>query len=233
MKMRWMIPAPCAALTGSAAPGQETPPPLRLMLNICVAFVAIVCAGCSSFHYAPSYREPISVPAPAPTGLAVATGQDIRPPEAKRPDWALPAENIVARALASEVKHYNLFRRVKIHADDANPAKYPLIVDFRVRQFGCVPQPTLLQSTGRAFLQAQGLHGFFAASSIPVKYSVNVDVEFSLRDAVTQRILFTRSYSSGGEITLNGHQNARPKMERVSAALEEVVTRFTRDLASR
>ena len=69
------------------------------------------------------------------------------------------------------------------------------------------------------------------AKSIPTKYISEVTVEFTVLDAVTQTALLSQTYSATREVTLNGYQSEKPKVEQTSAALESVVTQWVSDLA--
>ncbi len=168
---------------------------------------------------------------PTPPASRILTGEDLRPGEERRPDWAGQAEPIVARALTDELKHAQLFSRVKNHAGTVNPKKYPELVKFRVKKFECYNRPAFLETTGRDLLRLQGLRGELIAESIPTKYISEVEVEFEVMDAATQKIIFVRDYSATRTGSANGYQGADPQIQQTSAALESVITQFITDLS--
>ena len=199
---------------------------LSAMLFVIVA----VGAGCAtSFKYRSDYAHSFS-PMAGEQGLAIRTGQDARPMEERQPAWAADAEKIVARALADEVKHAKLVRRVKIHADAANPKKYPLAIAFRVEKFECHNQAAFLEGTGRTLLELQGIRGALIAESIPSKYISEVQVDFEVSDVATGQSFLTKTYSAMRTERLNGYQGENAKVLLTSGALEEVVTQFLSDL---
>jgi hypothetical protein len=187
-------------------------------------------AGCStSFKYTPSHVQTYAQVS-RQAGLAIRTGEDLRPDNEREPGWAKDAEPIVARALAEEVRHAKLFNRVKTHADGVNPAKYSEIVQFRVKKFECVSDESTIESAGRTILRMQGIRGALIDRSIPTKYNAEVEVEFAVLDGSTRQPLFAKSYAASRSVTLNGYQNSRPKIQQTSTALEEVLTAFVADL---
>jgi hypothetical protein len=209
------------------------PPPRKSpRLILCLAIAVLVLGnGCStSFHYSPQHNQSYA-PSALQIGLAIRTGQDSRLPSEIQPDWAKNAEKFIAHAVADEVKYANLFRRVKIHADSVNLQKYSAVLQFRILKFECYNQAGLLESTGRDMLRFQGIRGALIAESIPTKYNSDVEVEFTLSDASTLQPIFVKTYAATRSVTLNGYQNAKPKVQQTSAALESVVTQFVSDLS--
>ncbi len=196
-----------------------------------IVFLTVcLCAGCSSFTYSPAY--PASYPPLANrAGLAIQRGKDLRPPDRITPGWCKPAEPIVARALAEEARHANLFERVKVHPRAANPNKYPILVECDVIKFDCVNTATVFENIGRTVLQAQGLHGALIAASIPSEYTSEIEIRFQVLDPATGLPKFARNYRAQRTTTANGYQGKKPLMQQTSAALEEVIAQFLRDLA--
>lgn len=197
---------------------------------VCLGVWAI-CLGCSTFKFTPLH-PPVGGEGEPRTGLAIQTGEDLRPANERRPAWCQNAEKIVARALAEEVRDAKLFRRVKIHADRVNPARYNEYVQFRVRKFQCYNQAGFLESTGRTFLRFQGLRGALIADSIPSKYISQVEVEFEVRNGPDEPPIFDKTYSATRTDSFNGYQGEKPKIQQTSAALEDVLTQFLVDLRS-
>jgi hypothetical protein len=189
-----------------------------------------LCAGCSSFTYSPTYATSYASVANR-AGLGIRRGEDLRPQDQITPDWCKPAEPIVARALADEVRHANLFDRVKIHARAFNPKKYPTIVEFEVRKFDCVSQASFFETTGRTILRMQGIRGTLIAASIPSKHTSDIEVQFQVLDAVTGRSKLTKTYRTQRTMNLNGYQGKTPLMRQTSAALEDAIAQFIDDLA--
>jgi len=201
-----------------------------------MALLPLLCfaSGCStSFRNTPQHYQ-AHHPVTRQTGLAIARGQDSRPIEAIRPAWTKNAEAIVAQALSDEVKHGKLFQRVKIHADPVNPKKYSTVVQFRVLKFECYKQADFLQSAGLNLLQMQapGFRGSMIAASIPVKYISEVEIEFTVSDAASGQLLFTRTHSATRSDSFNGYQGDKPEVLLTSTALEEVLTKLVTDLAT-
>ena len=192
--------------------------------------IPILGTGCStSFDYTPRHDQTYASIGNA-TGLAIRTGQDLRSGEEKQPGWAKDAEVIVARALADEVKHAQLFRRVKIHMDSVNPKKYSEMVQFRVIKFECRNRAGFLETTGRDLLISKGIRGALIADSIPTKYVSDVEIEFDIVDLSTENPVFSKTYSATRTVTANGYEGEKSKMQQTSAALEEVVSKFVADL---
>ena len=178
--------------------------------------------GCStSFKYTPTHQQTYA-PIANRAGLAIRTGEDLRDAEEKQPSWCKNAEPIVAKALAEEVRRGKLFNRVKIHADAANPKKFSEIIQFRVKKFECASKPSFFESAGRTALEIQGIRGALIARSIPRKYTAEVEVEFEVLDAFTQRSVFQKSYPASGTTTLNGYQSEKPLVQQLSKALETI-----------
>jgi hypothetical protein len=193
------------------------------------AFVSL-CVGCStSFKYTPK-RDRTYAPIANRTGLAIRTGEDLRPDDEKHPSWCKNAEPIVAKALAAEIRRAKLFNRVKIHSEAVNPKKFSEIVQFRVEKFECVSKPSFLESAGRTALETQGIRGALIARSIPRKYTADVEVEFEVLDTSSRQPVFDKSYSASGVVTLNGYQSEKPLVQQMSAALETVLNKFILDL---
>lgn len=189
-----------------------------------------LCMGCStSFKYSPT-RDQTYAPIANRTGLAIRTGEDLRPEEEKQPSWCRKAEPIVAKALAVEIRRNKLFNRVKIHTDAVNPKKFPEIIQFRVKKFECASKASFFESAGRVALEAQGIRGALIARSIPRKYTADVEVEFEVLDSTTRQPVFDKSYSASGVVTLNGYQSEKPLVQQMSAALETVLNKFILDL---
>lgn len=188
--------------------------------------------GCAtSFKYTP--RPDPAYPASArQTGLAIQTGEDDRPPEAREPDWTEDAETMVAHALAVEVKHARLFQRVQLHAGEVNPQKYSRTVHFRVLQFECSDQADVLAKTGQDVLRRQvpGFRGAWIAKSIPTQFEVAVEIEFAVFDEASRSPVFQKTYSASRTLTINGYQGESPKIQQTSAALAEVLAEFIADL---
>jgi hypothetical protein len=204
---------------------------LKLARPISFFFLAIAVSGCStSFKYTPTNGK-IYTPIAGQTGLAIQTGQDLRPMDERRPGWARNAESIVAHALAEEVRDANLFHRVKIHAEKVNNKKYSEIVTFQVKKFECYNKPAFLEETGRDLLRFQGIRGALIAESIPSRYTSEVEVEFKVLDAATQQVVFTKNYSATQTETINGYQGAKPKVQQTSDVLSKVLSQFVADLA--
>jgi len=188
--------------------------------------------GCAtSFKYT-SRQDPVYPAMPRQSGLAIQTGQDDRPPEARQPDWAENAETIVAHALAEEVKNARRFQRVQIHAQEANPKKYSRTVHFRILKFECSDQADILAKTGQDILQLQlpGFRGELIAESIPTQFEVAVEIEFEVFDAATPQPIFSKTYSASRTLTINGYQGESPKIQQTGAALAEVLAKFIADL---
>lgn len=204
--------------------------PGRNSFYLLIAAVLCLCAGCStSFQYTSTHAQTFP-PITNSRGLAIRTGQDLRPAAEIRPAWCEKVEPAIARSVREEVRHAKLFQRVKIHASDVNPKKFSEIVVFRVNKFECYDQMGNLESAGRDILRLRGIRGALIAASIPVRYSAEVSVEFEILDAATQQPVFTRAYSANRAATLNGYQSSDLKVAAVSAALESVITQFLSDL---
>jgi len=190
--------------------------------------------GCASTFKYTSRQDPVSPAIARQTGLAIQTGQDDRPADARQPEWAEPAETIVARALAKEVKQARLFQRVTIHAQAVNPQKYSRTVSFRVLQFECTDQADILAKTGQDILRLQvpGLKGGWIADSIPTQFDVAVEIEFQVLAGASGPLVFQKTYAASRTLTINGYQGESPKIEQTSAALAEVLAEFIADLAT-
>jgi hypothetical protein len=192
--------------------------------------IPVLGTGCStSFKYNPKHDQTYATIANG-AGLAIRTGQDLRPVDERQPGWVKDAEAIVARALADEVKHAQLFNRVKIHMDSANLNKYSEVVQFRVTKFECRNRAGFLETTGRDLLISKGIRGALIADSIPTKYVSEVEIEFAVVDPSTQNRVFAKTYSATRTVTANGYEGEKSKVRQTSAALEEVVTQFVADL---
>ncbi|HEY3854606.1 MAG TPA: hypothetical protein VGO67_09455 [Verrucomicrobiae bacterium] len=189
-----------------------------------------LCVGCStSFKYTPTHEQTYAAIANS-RGLAIRTGEDLRDTEERQPSWCRNAEPIIAKALAEEVRRAKLFNRVKIHTDTANPKKFSEIIQFRVNKFECASKPSFLESAGRTALELQGIRGALIARSIPRKYTAEVEVDFEVLDAATQRSIFEKSYSTSGTVSINGYQSEKPLVQQMSTALETVLNEFISDL---
>ena len=197
---------------------------------LAAGMILTLVTGCSTaFKYTPQNRPDVVASTPRP-GLAIQTGQDARPFEERQPDWARNAEPIVAHVLAYELKTAKLFRRVKIHARLENPWKYPEIVRFQVIKFECYDDEEFLEKAGRNLLRLDGIRGELIAASIPVKYNMEVTLEFEVVNAATQQSVFIKDYSATRTVSVNGYQGESPKIQQMSAALEEVITQFVWEL---
>ncbi len=206
--------------------------PRRSLLIFAGAILLPLITGCStSFKYTPAHAQTYA-PVAGGVGLAIQTGSDARSDEEIRPAWAKNAETIIARAIADEVKYAKSFQRVKIHADTVNLKKYSEVVRFRMLKFECYNQPVFLESAGQEFFKYQGLRGALIGASIPSKYVSEVEIEFEVRDAATQQIRFTKTYSATRASGINGYQGETPKVQQTSAALESVITQFVADLVN-
>jgi hypothetical protein len=204
--------------------------PRRSLLILVGAILVPLITGCStSFKYTPAHNQAYA-PVAGGVGLAIQTGSEARSNEEIRPAWAKNAETIIARALVDEVKYSKSFPRVKIHADTVSLKKYSRVVRFRVLKFECYNQPAFLESAGQEFFKYQGLRGALIGASIPSKYVSEVEIEFEVRDAATQQIMFTKTYSATRSSGINGYQGEKPKVQQTSAALESVITQFIGDL---
>jgi len=187
-------------------------------------------AGCSSFSYSPAYAASYP-PVAIRTGLAIRRGKDLRSPDQITPNWCKPAEPIVARALADEVRHANLFDRVEIHARTVNPQKYPTIVACDVLKFDCVNKASVFEHGGRTMLQMLGIRGNLIAASIPSEYTSHVEIQFEVLDTTSGRPKFTTTYRVQRTRSVNRYQGKTPLMQQTSAALEDVLAQFIHDLA--
>jgi hypothetical protein len=185
--------------------------------------------GCASFKYTPTHSHAYT-PVANPTGLAIRTGQDLRPKQEIRPGWSKDAESIVANALADEVKQAQLFHRVKIHADSVNPEKYSQIVQFQVKKFECYEDAPPELATGRQIVKYFGLTGALLASGIPAKYISEVQIEFQVLDASTQQSVFAKTYSATRKTDTKSFQGSKPQVQQTSDALESVISQFVVDL---
>lgn len=205
---------------------------LRLIVLFFTTFaVLVVGPGCStSFKYEPTKGNKYP-PIANRTGLAIRTGQDLRPQAERRPDWARNAEAIVAQALAAEAKNAKLFRTVKIHVDAGKNDRYSEIIQFRVEKFEGYSKSGFLEDAGRDFLRSKGFRGSLISESIPIKYLSEVKIEFEVVDPVTDRVVFVKSYAAIREDNFNGYQGEKPRIQQTSAALEAVIGEFMRDLA--
>jgi hypothetical protein len=186
--------------------------------------------GCSRFSYSPTYPASYA-PVANRAGLAIRRGKDLRPPDEITPDWCTPAEPIVARALADEVRHANLFDRVEMHARTVNPQKYPTMVECDVLEFDCVPKVSFFENKGRTMLRMLGIRGHLIAASIPSEYTSDVEVQFEVLDTASGRPKFTRTYRAQRARSFNRYQGKTPLMQQTGATLEDVLARFIRDLA--
>src|ERR1700761_4420618 len=110
------------------------------------SFALLLVVGCgTSFKYTPTHTSAYGRQIDR-GGIALAHGQDLRPTDQREPAWAEDAENIAARATATELRNSKLFSRVKIHDDSPNPRKFSTQVDFRVNKFQCANHAAFFES---------------------------------------------------------------------------------------
>ena len=164
-------------------------------------------------------------------GVEIIHAEDLRSPDEQLPKWSRKVEVIVARATADELKHAQLFQRVKIHLSGplADP-RYSHLVELRVKQFRYY-NPTNVLDFGRNILGWMGLRGALIARSIPRQYISVVEVEFAVLDANTRQTVFQRTYSDTRNLTANGYEGKSRQIQQMSDALETVVDQFVADLA--
>ena len=197
---------------------------------------ALLASGCAPrFHYAPRHDAAYAPLTPKPD-LQIERGDAAR--FARLEDaiaWSRTDEQIIAHALADELKHAELFRAVKV-VDRAGPArgqdKYFHAVHFDIRKFGVRPQDNLVQKAGRAALKYLGPRGYFANKGIPRQWVAEAEIEFAWRDGPDGGRTFSKVYRATPRSVSASGYSGREKQERaLSQALEEVVKAFVRDLA--
>jgi hypothetical protein len=201
--------------------------------------LAIAClllaSGCAPhFRYAPGHDATYSV-------IEIFRGVQIERDATERVakaegeiSWSKSDSQIIANALADELKHAKLFRRVDI-VKVADPTrrqdKYSHVIRFDIRKFRLSPRENLAQSAGRAALKSRGRHGYFIDKGIPREWVAEVEIEFELRDASGGGRSFTRKYSATpGSVTVRGYSDGKEERQQMSEALEEVVKAFVADV---
>jgi hypothetical protein len=199
-----------------------------------IAVLTAVCflPGCgTAFNYNPKHDQSYSA-IPDNLGLEIAGGADRRLEEEKRPEWSRNAQVIVAHALADEIQHAGLFRRVKIHLNGpAGLKRFSYFVEFRVDAFQMFPQSGTAEQFGRTALEALGWRGALISASIPITWESQVKLEFEVFDAANQRSIFSRSYSESRNLRVNGYQGKSRQIQQTSDCLEAVVQQFVGDFS--
>jgi hypothetical protein len=202
------------------------------MLRISAVAMLFFCAGCgTTFKYNPKHDQ--TYPAiPDNLGFEIASGIDDRPSDEKQPVWSRSVEVIVARALADEIKHAELFQRVKIHlTGPAHLDKYSYFVEFRVGAFRTIPQTGALEQFGRSALGVLGWRGFLISASIPTTWESDVKVQFEVFDAVNQKLIFRQTYSETRSLKANGYEGKTRQIQQTSDCLEGVVQQFVAEFS--
>jgi hypothetical protein len=199
-----------------------------------IAVLTAVCflVGCGTpFKYNPKHDQ--TYPAISDSlGLEIAGGIDQRPDEEKRPEWSRDVARIVANALADEIQHDGLFRRVKIHLNGpTRHHKFSYFVEFRVGAFQMFPRTGTAEQVGRTALDAMGWRGALISASIPTTWESQVKVEFEVFDAADKQSIFNRSYSESRSLRVNGYQGKSRQIQQTSDCLEAVVQRFVGDFS--
>jgi hypothetical protein len=188
--------------------------------------------GCgTSFKYNPKYGQSFSTISES-RGVEIAGGVDQRPEDEKQPQWNKPVEVIVARALADEIQHDGLFRKVKVHlSGPARLNKFSYYIEFRVDAFRMLPRNGMAEQIGRTALGALGWRGALISASIPTTWESQVSVTFEVFDARSKWSLYSRSYSESKSLKANGYQGDSRQIQQTSDCLEAVVKRFVADFS--
>jgi hypothetical protein len=220
----------------ATAAGRPTREPafteIKFVLRWC-ALVAWLClgAGCGTpFKYQPGHQatyRPIS----NNQGVAIFRGEDLREETGKQPKWSRKVAVIVADALADELNHNHVFKRVKVNLGGKPPAKdFSHWIAFKVRKLHFAEHSSTLEKVGKEVLRWRAPGGFWIAPSIPAKFISEVEIEFEVFAAGAAQPVFVRSYAESGSVWANSYQGQTPQIQQTSAALEKVVSRFVADL---
>jgi hypothetical protein len=207
---------------------------LRMSFKLLVLVVALSFgSGCSApFKYKPKYEQSYA-PVLNNRGLEIVKGQDLRKEEEKQPHWSKKVEVIVAHALADELNHAKLFKRVNVRSDRSSVGKnFSHFVEFRVKKFQLYNPTHGAEKFGRNALGRLGWRGVLIAASMPAKFVSEVEVEFEVFDAATKQSVFTKSYSETRSLNANGYEDTKPQLQQTSEALEAVVAKFVKDLTT-
>lgn len=149
--------------------------------------------------------------------------------------WSKSDSQIIANALADELKYAKLFRPVDI-VKVADPTRrkdrYSHLVRFHIHKFRLGPDETIAQRVGRAAFKSPGIRGYFIDKGIPRKWVAEVEIEFELHDARSGERILARTYSAKPRsITTGGFSDGKDERRIMSEALEEVVKAFVTDVA--
>lgn len=199
-----------------------------------IAVLTAVCflTGCGTrFTYNPKYDR--TYPALANNlGMEIAGGVDLRPEEEKPPEWSKNVEGIVARALADEIQHAQLFKRVKIHLNGPTRlGKFSCFIEFQVEAFEMFPDTGTMEQIGRTALDAMGWRGALISAGIPTTWDSQVKIEFDVFDAATRQPIFSRTYSESRSLNANGYQGKSRQIQQTSDCLEAVLQQFLGDFS--
>jgi len=133
------------------------------MLIALPAFCLLLLTGCAGtrFSYQPSHAQSYP-PMPNNRGVVIVPGENLRV-ESTNPRWSRQVEAIVADALADELKHNQIFHRVRISGSMPKSSKpvngYSHIVTFRVATLDYHEEADGLESLGRTVLRGHGSEG--------------------------------------------------------------------------
>lgn len=196
----------------------------------------LLASGCAPrFKYAPHHDASYSS-TPKYRGVQIERGETERIVKSENEiSWSRSGSQIIANALADELKYAKLFRPVDI-VKVADPMRrkdtYSHLIQFEIRKFRLGTDENIAQKTGRAALKSQGTGGYFINKAIPSKWVAEVVIEFQLRDARSGARILARTYTAKPRsVTTGGFSDGKAERQQMSEALEEVVKAFVSDIA--
>ena len=208
--------------------------PLSITAAIAL-FLACLLTSCGTpFKYTPSHTATYAK-AGNTRGAEILKGKDVRTGRNRKGvKWNKPVENIVADALADELRHSGIFARVEQSrnaAPSADSGAYSHTIAFKVHRLRLYNAATAGEIAGGAALGLLGVPGILIAGAIPTKWESSAEVEFEVTVAGSGQPVLAKTYTATRSISLKGYAGMNQQIRQSSDALEEVVKEFAGDLA--
>lgn len=203
-------------------------------LLVVTACLLLATACVPRFKYTPRHDGSYS-PAAKLRGVQIERGESERAIKSEDEiSWSRADSEIIARALADELKYAGLFQRVNIvkaAGPTRRPERYSHTIRFTIRKFRLGTDDNLAQRAGRAALKSRSRRGYIIDKSIPRKWVAEVEIELELREASSGARILGKKYAATRSVSTRGFSDGDDERQRLSEALEEVVKAFVADIA--